>query len=278
MKYKVSDLFKKLSLVLSRVFSSFRKNNDLTAASSLAFYAMLALIPALYLLTFLLSAVVGSSAQALQKTQELMSEFVPAYSHAILKEVGFIKSHGGAIGLVNLIVLFWSITPFVAELRLSLGTIFLKMPSRPFLLEKLFDVAISIIFLIGLSAVAVAGLVLTLMERIEPLRLIPLYIEEIAPFIVVSGVVFSLYFTFSSKIGIRRLIMGSLVTSLLWFAMRPAFHLFLMYNPGYGFAFGSFKSLFVVIIWIYCSLVVFLFGAEIAAASAGTRPSSERNE
>jgi len=32
--------------------------------------------------------------------------------------------------------------------------------------------------------------------------------------------------------------------------------------------------LFVVIIWIYYFLVVFLFGAEIAAASEGTRPPS----
>jgi membrane protein len=270
----VSDFFKKLRLVLPEAFSSFRKNNDLTAASSLAFYAMLALIPALYLLTFLLGAVIGSSAQAFRKTQELMSQFVPAYSHAILKEVVFIKGHREAIGLMNLFVLFWSITPFVAELRLSLGMIFPKGPSRPFLLEKLFDVAISIIFLIGLSAVAVAGVVLSLMERIQPLRLLPIYLEEIAPFIVVTAVVFSLYFTFSSKMRIRQFIIGSLVTSLLWFAMRPVFHLFLTYNPGYGFAFGSFKSLFVVIIWIYYFLVVFLFGAEIAAAPAWTRPSS----
>jgi uncharacterized BrkB/YihY/UPF0761 family membrane protein len=41
----VSNFFKKLWFVLSEVFSSFRKNNDLTAASSLTFYAMLALIP-----------------------------------------------------------------------------------------------------------------------------------------------------------------------------------------------------------------------------------------
>ncbi len=132
----VSDFFKKLRLVLPEASSSFRKNNDLM--SSLAFYAMLALIPALYLLTFLLGAVIGSSAQALRKTQELMSQFVPAYSQVILKEVVFITSYRGAIGLVNLFVLFWTVTPFVAELRLSLGTIFQKVPSRPFLLEKLF--------------------------------------------------------------------------------------------------------------------------------------------
>jgi hypothetical protein len=40
----------------------------------------------------------------------------------------------------------------------------------------------------------------------------------------------------------------------------------LVFNPGYGLVFGSFKSLFVVVIWTYYSLVVFLFGAEIAAA------------
>ncbi len=71
---------------------------------------------------------------------------------------------------------------------------------------------------------------------------------------------------FSKGVPKINLVIGALATSLLWFAMRPLFHLFLLYNPGYGFAFGSFKSLFVVIIWIYCSLVVFLLGAEFAAA------------
>jgi membrane protein len=77
-------------------------------------------------------------------------------------------------------------------------------------------------------------------------------------------VVFLFYFIFSSRMRNRYLLAGALVTAFIWFAMRPAFHLFLTYNPGYGFAFGSFKSLFVVIIWIYVSLVIFLLGAEIA--------------
>lgn len=261
----LGDFLKKLWVILTETVSSFRRNNDLTAASSLAFSATLALIPALFLLTFLLGAAIGSSAQALQKTQELLTQLIPAYSQVILHEVSFITSHKGTIGLVNLFVLFWSITPLVADMRISLGAIFRKKPSRPFLLEKLFDVAISIVFLVGFSAVTVAGVVLSVMGRLRPLRLLPVYLEEIAPFIVVTGAVFALYFTFSSKMRIRHLLIGSLASSVLWFAMRPAFHLFLTYNPGYGFAFGSFKSLFVVIIWIYFSLALFLFGAEIAA-------------
>lgn len=260
------DFGKKLWIVLVDSSSSFRRNNDLTAASSLAFSASLALIPVLFLLTFLVGAAVGSSARALQKTQELMTQLIPAYSQVILAEVNFLARHKGTIGLLNLFVLFWSITPLVADMRVCLGTIFRKKPTRPFFLEKLFDAAIGLIFLTGLATVAVAGVVVKIMDRIRPLRFAPGYLEDIALFSVVTAVVLALYFTFSKRVRFRHLLTGALVTALLWFAVRPCFHLFLTYNPGYGFAFGSLKSLFVVIIWIYLSLVLFLFGAEIAAS------------
>ena len=262
----LSEFLKKIRVILVDAGVSFRRNNDLTASSSLAFSATLALIPAIFLLTFLLGAAIGSSERALRETQELLARFIPAYSHVILREVSFITGHKGAIGLVNLFVLFWSITPLAADLRISLGIIFRKKPGRPFLLEKLFDVAISIVFLVGSAAVTVAGIVLTVAERLRPLRLLPGSLEEVAPVVIVFGTVFALYYTFSRKSRVRDLAIGSLVASALWLAMRPAFHLFLTYNPGYGFAFGSFKSLFVIIIWIYFSLALFLFGAEIAAS------------
>jgi len=119
---------------------------------------------------------------------------------------------------------------------------------------------------VGLAAVSVAGLVFTLLERVRHLRLVPGYLAETAFFVTVNGVVLSLYFIFSKRSRFLHLLAGALAASLFWFALRPAFHLFLTFNPGYGFAFGSFKSLFVVVIWIYISLAIFLFGAEIAAS------------
>jgi membrane protein len=257
---------KKLWAILADAASSFRQNNDLTAAASLAFTATLALIPALFLLTFLLGAAIGSSTRALKETQELLTQLIPAYSQVILREVGFIASHKGTIGVVNLFVLFWSITPFVAEMRIALGAIFQKKPGKSFFFEKLFDAAISLVFLIGFFGVAVAGVVLTVEGRFHPLRLHPGHLAKIVPAVVVIATVFALYFTFSPKTPARHLMIGSVAATALWLAMRPAFHLFLTFNPGYGFAFGSFKSLFVVLIWIYFSLALFLIGAEIAAS------------
>ncbi len=262
----ILDGIKKIRIVLLDAAFSFRKNDDLSAASSLAFSASLALIPALFLLTFMLGAVIGSSVRALARTQELLAQFIPAYSQDILREVRFITSHAGTIGVVNSLVLLLSVTPFVADLRVFLGVIFRKKPSRPFLLEKLFDVAISIIFLISLSAIAVAGVLFTVLEKKSHLNLHWGYFEGMVLVLFAAAVVFALYYLFSARARFPHLLIGAFATTFLWFAMRPAFHLFLSYNPGYGFAFGSFKSLFIVIIWIYCSLVVFLAGAEIAAS------------
>ena len=124
MKNRATDHIKKQWLVLTEALSSFMRNNDLTAASSLAFSAMLALIPTLFLLTYLLSLAIGSSSQALARTQELLMRLLPVYSQDIVKEVRFLASHKGAVGLVNIVVLFWTMTPFVADMRFVLGTVF----------------------------------------------------------------------------------------------------------------------------------------------------------
>ena len=262
----VLDLPKNIPVVISRAFFSFRKNNDLSAASSLAFSATLALIPALFLLTLLLDAVIGSSRAALAWIQELLNQLIPAYSQDILREVRSLSAHRGTIGLLNLLVLLWSMTPLVADMRISLGAIFQRRPTRPYLMEKLFDLMISIVFLMGLSVIAVAGVVFTLVEKESRHHLSLGYLGGTTPFLFVMAVIFLIYLVFSARARLFHLLIGALAASSLWFAMRPAFQLFLVYNPGYGFAFGSFKSLFVVIIWIYCSLVAFLVGAEIAAS------------
>lgn len=268
MTKKIVDVLGRPRTVLSDAFAAFRKNNDLSAASSLAFSATIALIPALFLLTFVLGAAIGSSERALVKTQELLTQVIPAFSQDILREVRNISSHRGTIGLLNVLVLLWSVTPLVADMRVLLGTVFRKKPTRTFLIEKLLDVAISIVILLGLSAIAIAGIVFSLARDKSniPLPLPPL--EGAGQVLFVTATVFSLYFMFSKRAPLLHLLIGAFTAALLWFVMRPAFHLFLIYNPGYGFAFGSFKSLFVVIIWIYFSLVVFLFGAEVAASLA----------
>jgi membrane protein len=95
---------------------------------------------------------------------------------------------------------------------------------------------------------------------------VPRYLGGFVQYLFIAAAFFLLFLAFSRKFRPANLAAGAMISAALWYLMGPLFHRFLTFNPGYGLAFGSFKSLFVVIIWIYYSLVVFLLGAEIAAS------------
>jgi membrane protein len=262
----IVELARRIRLVLAETVWSFRRNNDLRAASSLAFSLAIALIPALFLVTAIAGIAVGSSQTALARMQEVLQQLLPEYSKDILREVRNLTAYRGAISAVNALVLLLTVTPLVSSLRDVLGAVFRGKPGRPFLLEKLYDVALTIVFRVGITAIGVMGIVVTVVEKHLPLS-VPLHaFGTLVLFLFLVITVFLLYAAFSPGVTKRHLALGALAATALWFLMRPLFHLFITFNPGYGFAFGSFKSLFVVIIWLYYSLVVFLFGAELAAA------------
>jgi YihY family inner membrane protein len=260
------DITKKTWIVTSETVSSFRRNDGLAAASSLAFSAMLAIIPALFLLTVLLGMTIGSSQEAFLKVKVIAEKLFPDYSQVIVKEVQYVTRNVRTFGAVNFLVFLFFVTPLVSDLRQALSRIFRLKPGRPFLLEKLLDVVITVVFLLGITAVTAAGVAFSIAGRWLPLPELPAYLGGIVQYLFVAATVFLLYFIFSGKDHPLHLAAGAVAAASLWFVMRPLFHEFLAYNPGYGLAFGSFKSLFVVIIWIYYTLVVFLAGAEVAAS------------
>jgi membrane protein len=262
----IADITKKSWMIVAEAFSSFRRNDDIAAASSMAFSAMLAIIPALFLLTALLGMAIGSSEEAFHKVQELATQVIPNYSQEIMKEVSFIATHKRTFGALNLMVFLLAVVPLVSDTRSALGAIFRTPTGRPYLLEKLIDAAITVVFLLGITAIAAAGVVLTIAEQWFNLPSVPRYLGGFVQYLFIATAFFLLYLAFSRKFFPANLAAGALTGAGLWYLMGPLFHRFLTYNPGYGLAFGSFKSLFVVIIWIYYSLVVFLLGAEIAAS------------
>lgn len=262
----LSDRAQGAWLILTESLAGFWRNQGTNLAAGMAFYAMLAMIPALFLLTLLFGATVGSSEQGLFKARELAGQFIPRYSEVLLGEVDSLAKHSGALGLANLFALVWGITPFASSVRSAFDRIFRSHLPRPFLLEMLLDLALVVLFTLGVCAVAVAGVGLEYLHVATGTRLVPLPLEVLAPFALVVLTVLALQSAFTRGVATRHLIAGALTTAALWFAARPAFTLFLTYNHGFGVAFGSFKSVFTVVVWIYWSCVVVLLGAEVTAA------------
>ncbi len=252
-------------IVMLEASGAFRRNEDFRQASSLAFAAMLALLPTVLLLTYFLGIGVGSSRLAMQKVTEFVGDIIPQYGDVILREVKNLAQHKRSAGLLNLMALFWAITPLVAYTRSILNGIFRVVPNRSFWSTKALDFAMAMVFITGVSAAAGSSVVFRYLKLLAIDLTPPPGLRFTVPFLATVLLLVLMYGVFTPRTQKRYLLAGALTTAVLWFLLRPAFSLFLTYNPGYGVAFGSLKSIFVILIWIYYSQAAFLYGAEVVA-------------
>jgi membrane protein len=77
------------------------------------------------------------------------------------------------------------------------------------------------------------------------------------------GLFYQLFFPM--RVRAKHILIGALVTALLWLLMRPAFSLFLSLNQNYGAVFGGMKNMFVSITWLYVNFAVFLLGSVLVS-------------
>jgi membrane protein len=260
------EVASRLRAVAREAVAAFLRNNGFQTASSLAFTTSLALVPSLLLLTSLLGLGIGSSHAATEKTALFVAMVLPQSGDVILREVASLARHAAITGFLNGLLLLWSIVPLVGTMRVAVAAIFRTVRPRSLWLDTAIDVLIGALFVTGVAAVAAVGVALRVVG-LGPARLsVPGWLGLGVPFVLSVALLSFLYVVLAPRVRPAHLLAGAVLASVLWFAMRPAFALFLAYNPGYGFAFGSFKSLFLVMLWVYYSQAVFLLGAEVIAA------------
>lgn len=257
-KDKISTAF----TVLWHSVKSFIKNDNSSAAASLAYYSLFALIPLLLLLFFALSFFITSSKAIMQKITMLISQFIPYYSDTILNEVYTLARHKGMWKIISLVALLWMLMPLMSTLRTAFYNIF-KVEERPsFLKTNILDLSV---ILLTLSLLVVVSFSNVAFKRFLVLggSTLP---YDIASYFLTAAVISVFYLVFIPvRVPFSYICAGSALTTLLWGIIRPVFGLFLSYNPQYGITFGSLKALFIVIIWIYYSFSVLLFGTELIA-------------
>ena len=258
----IKDRISTALTVLWQSVKSFIKNDNFSAAASLAYYSLFALIPLLLLLFFSLSFFITSSKAVTQRITMLISQFIPYYSDTILNEVYALARHKGMWGVVSIGVLLWASMPLMGTLRTAFYNIFKVEEKRSFLKANVLDLGVilltlSLLVVVSFSSVAFKKFLVLGGSTV---------LYDIASYCLTAAVIAVFYLVFIPvRVPFSYIFAGSALTTLLWGIIRPVFGLFLSYNPQYGITFGSLKALFIVIIWIYYSFSVLLFGTELIA-------------
>jgi membrane protein len=258
-----------LILVIAKEsFRSFMRNNGLGTSASLAYYGFFAFIPLAFIVIAFVSTYVVSSQVALKGIENLVAKIFPRFSAVLTKEIYFLLENKNTIGILGFVALFWSITPLSDAVRSTFQRIFKIEKKRPFIRSTLLDMLTVSVMLILFGVLVFSELFYDYLEETlyGDYPFVLDFIDVTGPVLLTFLFVLFFYVIFLPvKLKTGQLCIGAGITAILWTMIREVFSAFITYNPALGFAFGSMKAIFILVLWSFLSFAVLILGMEVLA-------------
>jgi len=247
-------------------------------AAALAYYAIFSLAPLIVIVIGIVGLIFGQEAAEGQLVGQLENLIGPEGERAILAMVESASRPGsGVVGTVlGLVMLLVGATGLFGQLQDALNTIWEVQPkpgrglwalvrdrflSFSLILGTAFLLLISLVVSAGLAALAqlfgawgtsIAGHALDLVVNLVVISLLIAMIFRFLP---------------DAEIAWRDVWLGALVTTVLFLVGKLLIGLYLGHS-GIGSGYGAAGSLAVLLVWLYYSSQIFLFGAELTQTYA----------
>jgi membrane protein len=259
-------------------FVCFYRSNDLTFASSVAFYALLSLFPFLLLSLSLLGRV---SADEHDRAAILgfVLQYFPRQFDFVTLQLDAFRQRQAALGVGGALVMVWGALGFFGAVTSAINN---AWQVRPFGFWK--HKLVSFLMLLAAGLLMLAGLILLSVRTLLLGRLFAgataLYptlswlgsflVEWLSSliFIVVVGLMF--YFVPNAKIRFRDVWPGAVVTGLLWRLALKGFGWYVRDLSRFS-VHGSVAAVVVFLMWVYVSAVILMYGVQFTVAYARLR-------
>jgi membrane protein len=275
---------KNLALLLRQAADRWNADRAPRLAAALAYYATFSLAP-LALVTIWIAGLIFGDAIAQRHLIELIAQNFGADSAAFVQSmIGSVYRHSASpwFGLIALIGLLFGATGLFFGMQDALNTIW-NVPPRPArnvwrtILGIVQDRALSLVMVAASGAILTVSLAIsTVLTALDPLlRLVQprsaalLNIVDLLISFAITTVLFAVLYRIlpEARVKWREVWLGALSAALLFTVGKFALSFYLTYS-NVRTVFGAASSFVVVLIWIYYSAQIFLFGAEVCRVYA----------
>lgn len=254
-------------------------SNDLTFASSIAYYALLSLFPFFLLVLAIIASVTSTEAERAQVLGFVLRYF-PTRFQFVTAQLDALQQAPVRLGLAGSVLMTWAAMGVFGAITSAVNHAWGvdKQPSyfKHKLISFVMLVAAGVLLLAGLLLVtavdmAEAGWLATVMVHVPWLAVLQTFAVRWAStitFIFVVGLIF--YFVPNAKVRFRDVWVGAVVTGLLWRGALAGFAIYVRDLSRFS-VHGQIAAVVVFLIWVYTSAVILLFGVEVTAANARLR-------
>ena len=261
----------RIFVVLRDAAEGFIDHGDLTLAASIAYYTALSLAPLLVLGLWLVASISpGAQNEFIEQIGVLGGSEARAATQLIVDNASANPSVGSLAGVVGIVLLILSATAVFSQLQTALNAIWrvdVKAGQQPinmvwgWVRRRLLSIgilaAIVFVLIVSLSVDAVLGMVLRHAGAVWEV------VNQFAA-LVIFALLFAALFKFlpDARLSWRDTWLGAALTSVLFAVGKYAIGAYTA-SSGLAGAYGPAGSLAVLLVWVYYSATIFLFGAEI---------------
>jgi len=250
----------------SPVLAKFVQDRGPHLAAMVAYYALLSLVPFMFLAVSLLG-LVGQLSASSYMIRELGYILPGQSTHDLLQPVRSVQRNAGTLGIIGLLGIVWASLGFYSALESALNIVF-RVQNRAFLHQKwvTFSLVVSsvvVLFASLLTTIAATGWV----DRHAP-HLIQLnvaaYLATMAASSIGSFIFLMAIYRYLTNVELHRgdVWPGALVGAALFQVSFQALPLYLRFSDQL-LALRAFGGLVILLVWLYLMANVIVFGAEV---------------
>ncbi len=268
-----------------RTIQELGRNDATHLSAGIAFYSLLSLFPLLLGLIAILGTVLPS--EIVQKEIfEFLEANMPIAVDLVQRNIASVIQFRSELGIISMGGLFWTGSLMFGAMSRAINRAWNVHQDRPFYIRKLRDVGmalgISILFLLSQGVTAFFSV-------LQSFNLPPLPFPALVPDVTITNrlmaffiilIIFLLLYKFipNTKTHWRYIWTGALLAALMFDASRNLFIFYLNRFANYEIIYGSMASIIALLIWIFFSASILVFGAALSAEYTRMRLGARRGE
>jgi membrane protein len=264
-------------------------DNASTTGAALAFFCAFSLAPLLVILLAIAGSVLGEQAAYGQLQSQMQGLFGPATAKTVMGAVRASQHMQGWVStLISIVTLLIGASTVLNALQTALNQIWQSGEIAPAgwrgiirsrLLSFGFILTLAFLLLISLTISTALSNIRTGLAHRHAALVGVLGIADFGISLVIVTSLFTLIYRYmpARRVPWSVVVVGGLLTAALFDLGRWAISVYLAHSTQPS-AFGAAASFAALLLWLYYTAQIFLFGAEFTACLAGVRDSVAENE
>ena len=261
--------FVRFVLFCTDSINDFLKKNCPHIAGAISFYALFSFFP-LVLAVISILGFMGARADQAELAGDI-ADVLPVSSEYVGRTVEGVVRARAITGIASIFGLLWAASAAFGAIRKGINAAWGITKTRPFLKERLMDLALvlgaGLLLILLLFVTPILGFVREVMQRVAPETDFPADLlwsfatQLITP--VISFLTFLVLYRFipNTRVRFADVWLVALGASLAFDGAMWGFVWYVKQVPVYNVVYGSVGAIMALLTWVYVSAIILLFGA-----------------